>query len=189
MNLILSNIHKHIKLSKKEESFFLDLLVEHKICKKDFLQRAGDPCHHIHFVCEGILRAFFINKEGKEATIMFATADWWITDMDSFLNKNIADVSIQAVSDALVLSLSKTSFELLFDEVPAFNKFFRILMQNAYCREQRRSFQTLSMDAKERYNQFNERYPDVAKHVTQKQIASYLGITPEFLSYLRSQKD
>ena len=157
--------------------------------KKQFVQQAGDPCHYLHFVNEGVLRAFFLCEDGKDATIMFATADWWITDMDSFLNGKTAVVNIQAVSPATVLSLSKNHLEKLYTQIPAFNAFFRILMQNAYCREQRRSYQTLSLSAKTRYEHFNKHYPEVASSVPQKYIASYLGITPEFLSHLRAQRE
>ena len=108
--------------------------------------------------------------------------------MDSFIHEKIAVVNIQVISSATVVSLSKQQLDGLYREIPAFNKFFRILMQNAYCREQRRSFQTLSLPAKDRYDQFISNYPEVAQSVPQKFIASYLGITPEFLSHLRSQK-
>lgn len=189
MELILSNIEKHICLSEKHKSLVISKVEERSVEKKEFVQQAGDPCRYIHFVSKGILRAFFIGPDGKDSTLMFATSDWWITDMDSFLNECQAVVNIQVVTPATIFSLSKKSLDSLFDEVPAFNTFFRILMQNAYCREQRRSIQTLSMTAKERYDQFNEKYPEVASKVTQKQIASYLGITPEFLSHIRAQRD
>ena len=189
MESILSNIAKHIELSESEQDYFLSLLLPQKLEKRDYLQRAGDPCHYIHFVVEGILRAYFLNHEGKESTIMFATSDWWITDMDSFVNEKAAVVNVQAVVPAAVLSISKNHLDTLYREIPTFNVFFRILMQNAYCREQRRSFQTLSLPAKDRYDRFIANYPEVAQNVAQKHIASYLGITPEFLSHLRATKD
>ncbi len=189
MRLILDHLRKYIQLSEEEENHLIGLLEVRELEKKQFLQQAGEPCGSIHFVNEGILRSFFLSEDGKDSTLMFATQNWWITDMDQFLNARPALVSIQAVTEASVLSLSKAKLDRLYDEVPVFNKFFRILMQNAYCREQRRSLQTLALSAKERYEQFNLKYPEVARQVTQKQIASYLGITPEFLSYLRAQKD
>ena len=189
MSLILTNIEQHVHLSASEQSYFTDMLEEQRLDKKAFVQHAGDPCHFIHFVTEGILRAFFIGKDGKDSTLMFAKKEWWITDMDNFLNERPAALNIQVVAPARVLSLSRKNLDLLFDNVPLFNNFFRILMQNAYCREQRRSLQTLSLTAKERYDLFMQKYPEIASQVTQKQIASYLGITPEFLSHIRGQRD
>ena len=189
MSLFLDHIRKHIDLSSEAETFLLGLMHAHTYAKKSYLQQAGDPCQWIHFVIEGTVRAYYLSQEGKDSTIMFATRDWWITDMDSFINGRTAVVHIQAISDTRVLSLSRSGLDQLYQEFPEFNQFFRILMQNAYCREQRRSLQTLTMTAKERYDQFMTKYPEVAGQVTQKQIASYLGITPEFLSYLRSLKD
>ncbi len=188
MESILTNILKHIQLSESEQVYVASLVKQQTFEKKEFLQKAGEPCRNIFFVIHGVLRAYFLSKEGKESTIMFATKDWWITDMDSFIHEKIAVVNIQVISSATVVSLSKQQLDGLYREIPAFNKFFRILMQNAYCREQRRSFQTLSLPAKDRYDQFISNYPEVAQSVPQKFIASYLGITPEFLSHLRSQK-
>ena len=188
MESILTNISKHIQLTASEQTYFVSLLKPRSFQKKEFLQQAGEPCRHIYFVTEGILRAFFLSEGGKESTIMFASKDWWITDMDSFVHQEKAVVNIQVIATASVLSLSKRDLEELYQRIPDFNKFFRILMQNAYCREQRRSYQTLSLSAKDRYEQFTTQYPDVARNVAQKHIASYLGITPEFLSHIRSQK-
>lgn len=119
---------------------------------------------------------------------MFAVSDWWITDMYCFLNQLPAMVTIQAVESSSLLRLSKQQLDQLYLEVPKFNVFFRILMQNAYCREQLRIIQNLSLPAKERYELFVTKYPQIASKVTLKQTASYLGITPEFLSSIRKRK-
>lgn len=120
---------------------------------------------------------------------MFAVSDWWITDMYCFLNELPAMVNIQVVKDCSVLQLSKKDLDAIFKDIPKFNHFFRVLMQNAYCREQLRMIQNLSLPAKDRYYQFLEKYPQIASRVPLKQIASYLGITPEFLSAIRSKRE
>ena len=119
---------------------------------------------------------------------MFATDGWWITDMYCFLNELPAHVSIQAVERSELLSLTRMALESLYEEIPAFNKFFRILMQNAYCREQLRMIQNLSLPAADRYENFLKKYPQIATKVPLKQIATYLGITPEFLSTIRAKR-
>jgi CRP-like cAMP-binding protein len=186
--LLLSNIARHISLSREEEDHFISLIQYKRIQRKDHLLQEGQSCKTINYVHSGAMRAFHIDKKGKEATIMFAVADWWITDMNCFINAQPAMMYIQAIEDTEVFQLSKENFDLLFQQIPKFEKFFRILMQNAYVREQLRVLQNLSLDAEERYNNFITKYPQIVQRVTQKQIASYLGVTPEFLSVVRKNK-
>jgi CRP-like cAMP-binding protein len=134
------------------------------------------------------LRAYYSDKQDKETTIMFGVADWWITDMYSFLNQVPAIMYIDALENSEVLELSKENMDNLYVDVPKFERFFRIIVQNAYVREQVRVIQNLSMPAEERYEIFLKKYPQVVQRVTLKQIASYLGITPEFLSTIRARK-
>lgn len=185
---VLQSVEKHIPLTNEDQAYFLDLLKEVEIPKKTFVQTRGQLCKSIHFVSSGLLRAFLFNQDGKETTVMFAPVAWWITDMFSFINERASLLDIQAVENSTVLSLSKHKLDQLYQEKPVFERFFRILMQNAYIREQLRSIQNLSMTAEERYDSFLSKYPDVANQVTQKQLASYLGITPEFLSTIRHNK-
>lgn len=120
---------------------------------------------------------------------MFAVADWWITDMYCYLHKKPAMTHIETFEESTVIQINRTDFDKLLEAVPKFERFFRILMQNAYTREQLRVMENLSSTAEERYQSFLKKYPQIVKQVTQKQIASYLGITPEFLSALRKQKN
>lgn len=187
-NLILKNITKHISLNEDEICYFLSVLTEKKYPKKSIILKEGEICRTINFVESGILRAFYRSPEGKESTIMFATNDWWITDMSCFINQKPAMLNIETIDDSLIFHLQKEDLDNLFLKIPKFERFFRIVMQNAYIREQLRVIQNLSLSAEERYYNFLSKYPDVVKQVTQKQIASYLGITPEFLSMIRANK-
>jgi len=186
--LILANIAKHISLDKEETAYFISLLQERELVKKSFIVKEGQLCKTISFVNSGTLRAFYLDREGKESTVMFAIADWWITDMFCFINQQPAMLNIEAVEKSTIFQLQKNDLDTLYLKVPKFERFFRILMQNAYIREQLRVMQNLSLFAEERYNSFLAKYPRVATQVTQKQIASYLGITPEFLSMIRGNK-
>jgi CRP-like cAMP-binding protein len=186
--IILKNIAKHISLDNDEALYFISLLKEKKVSKKRMILNEGQVCKEIFFVNFGTLRAFYIDKLGKESTIMFATIDWWITDMFCFINEQPAMLNIEAIDDSIVLQLQKKDLDKLYVKIPKFEKFFRIIMHNAYIREQLRVIQNLSLSAEERYNIFLDKYPQVVTQVTQKQIASYLGITPEFLSAIRKNK-
>ena len=185
---ILENISKHITLNEAETLMLLSRLKKIEIRRKSIILSQGQLCENIYFVESGALRAFYLDESGKEATIMFAIRDWWVTDMYSFINQRPAMLTIEAIEDGLIYQLKKSDLDYLYEAIPKFEKFFRILMQNAYIREQLRVIQNLSLSAEARYEIFVGKYPDVAKNVKQKQIASYLGITPEFLSMIKHNK-
>jgi CRP-like cAMP-binding protein len=184
---ILSNIGKHITLEPGEISYFTSVLQQKALRRKEPILQAGQPCPAIYFVHSGTLRAFYQDDDLNESIIMFAISDWWITDMYSFASRQPAMLNIDAIEDSTVFQLLKTDLDQLYVKVPKFERFFRIIMQNAYIREQLRIIQNLSMPAEERYQNFLKKYPQFAERVPLKQIASYLGITPEFLSVLRKK--
>ncbi len=186
---ILTNVNKLINLTSSEIEYFISTLKVETVPKKSVILKEGQLCDKITFVSKGILRAYYLDRNDKQSTIMFAVEDWWITDMYCFLNAHAAMLFIEAVDNSTVIHLSKSNLDNLYLKIPKFEKFFRIIMQNAYVREQLRTIQSLSLTAEERYDNFLKKYPQVAKQVTQKHIASYLGITPEFLSVLRSRKN
>ncbi len=185
---ILANIEKHVSLTEGERHFLLEQLELKEVQKKAYILQAGDTCRYFNFVNEGAFRAYYLSKEGKESTVMFAVSDWWITDMHCFINEQPAMLHIQAIEHSSIVRLSKEKLDLLFEELPKFERFFRVIMQNAYTREQLRVLENLSLTAEERYHNFLSKYPRIVAHVTQKQIATYLGITPEFLSTIRAGK-
>lgn len=186
--LILENIAKHITLDDNEVAQFLKVLKKVKIPRRSMILTQGQLCNSIYFVDTGALRAFYLDVSGRESTIMFAIKDWWITDMYCFINALPAMLTIDTIEDSIIYQLQKKDLEKLYLTVPKFERFFRILMQNAYIREQLRVIQNLSLTAEERFDIFLNKYPDVANKVKQKQIASYLGITPEFLSMIKRKK-
>ncbi len=186
-DLILSNIGKYVVLTEMEVTFFTSKLELMEVKKKDFVLHQNERCKHIYFLNNGTLRAFHLSTEGKESTVMFAIADWWITDMHAFTNNASSIMNIMAVEDSQLLALSYVNLERIWSQLPKFEKFFRILLQKAYVREQLRSIQNLSLSAPERYDRFISKYPEIVKKVTKKQIASYLGVTPEFLCTIRAK--
>lgn len=185
---IRQNIEKHIDLSEEEFSYFTSLLKRRIAPKKKLLLQAGQSCTTFSFVNSGVLRAYYLDDSGKESTVMFALKDWWITDMYCFVNGLPAMLNIETLADSEVLQISKADLDALVDKIPKFERFLRILMQNAYTREQLRVIDSLSRTAEDRYHIFIKKYPQVVQLVTQRQIASYLGITPEFLSTIRAKK-
>lgn len=184
---ILLNVKKHIQLTPSEEEYFISLLEEKAIRRKEYVIKEGQACTSINYVQEGALRAYYRDRKDNENVIMFAIRDWWITDMYSFANEKPAMLNVDALEASTIQQLQKGDLDQLYQKIPKFERFFRIMMQNAYVREQQRIVENLSMPASERYHNFLKKYPQFAQQVPLKQIASYLGITPEFLSLLRKR--
>jgi len=184
---IFKNIKKHISLSDAEKELFTSLLVERDIPKKEIVLKQGSVSKKLYFVEYGSLRAFNINEEGRESTIMFAVEDWWITDMNSFVNQKAALLSIETLEDSRLIEFDLSTLEELYRQIPKFERFFRVIFQNAYIREQVRVLGNISISTEQRYTKFIEKYPQIVQKVSQKQIASYLGVTPEFLSAVKKK--
>lgn len=183
--LILANVAKHVTLLPEEQTYFLGLLQPKTIKRKEFLLQAGEVCRCDTYVTKGCLRYYYIDDNGVEHNVMFAPEDWWTSDMYSLLTQTPSHYFIEAIEDTEMLLISKANMEELFLNVPKFDRFFRIILQNAYVAKERRIMQNLGQNAEARYTDFITRYPQLAQRLPLKQIASYLGITPEFLSMLR----
>ena len=131
---------------------------------------------------------FVTDQNGLDHVMFFCVENWWASDLSSFLTQTPATMSIQALEDSELLQLSKPGFDTLNAETPRFEHYFRILFQNAFVAQQRRVVQNLTLTAAERYEAFQTTWPLLDQRVPQKDIASYLGITPEFLSLVRRKR-
>jgi CRP-like cAMP-binding protein len=186
--LLLQNIAKHIQLSADEEKYFLSLWQSKKLRRKQFLQQEGEVTRNVAFVVSGLLRMYSIDKNGFEHILQFAPPGWWIGDMKSHLTQQPGNLYIDALEDSEVLLMEKTQLDQLYKKVPSFERFFRILAENALATYQQRLIDYLSLPAIERYNNFCRLYPSLIECLPQKQVASYIGVTPEFLSKMLSGK-
>jgi CRP-like cAMP-binding protein len=184
---IIKNISRHIILSADEIDYFISLLQYKELKRKEFLLRPGEICRHETFVTKGCLRTYYIDENSFEHLLEFSIEDWWAEDLYSFFTGKPAKLCIDALEDTEGLQIEKTNLEKLYKQVPKFEKFFRLSFQNAYITQQERITFNLSSTAEERYTSFKNKYPYGEQRFPQKQIASYLGITPEFLSTLRKK--
>ena len=182
---IIKNISQHIQLDEREVDYFLSLLQPRAIKRKEYLLRPNEVCKYESFITKGCLRTYTIDNTGLEHIVMFAVEDWWTGDLYSFLTQTPGNFIIDALEDTELLQISKSDLEKLYEEVPKFERFFRIILQNAFVAQQQRINQNLSYTAAERYLHFIKRYPQLEQRLPQKQVAAYLGITPEFLSMIR----
>lgn len=186
-DLLLQSISKYIQLTAEEESYFLSLLQAKKIKKKQFLSREGDMNHSGKFVLSGILRLYSVDKNGFEHIIQFAPAGWWIGDLMSYLRQQPGNLSIDAIEDTELIEIPRHAIDDLYDKIPKFERFFRILAENALAAYQQRLANNLSLSAKDRYGYFVQLYPSLFQNLPQKYIASFIGVTPEFLSKMLNQ--
>ena len=186
-DLILKNIGKHISIDEKEKAFFVSLLETTTLKARQVYLRAGEVCKYSAFVNDGALKSYTVDQDGKEHILSFAISDWWIADMYSYISRKPAVLTIEAIADAEVLLLSYECQQQLYEKVPKFERFFRILIEKALVANQERLIDNLSSTAEDRYLHFIKKYPSIPSCVPQHNIASYLGITPEFLSKIRGR--
>ncbi|MCD8740669.1 Crp/Fnr family transcriptional regulator [Mucilaginibacter roseus] len=178
----------HIALSLDEQERVLALFQQKNVAKRTLLLQPGEIDRYLYFVKKGCLRMYYADKDGVEHNIGFYPENWWACDNVSFFKQKPAANAIQALEDSEVYSISLSQLEKLFAEVPKFERFIRILIQNGFDLYQQRITSNLSKTAEERYLEFRKRYPGLESRIAQKHIATYLGITPAFLSMMRKEK-
>lgn len=187
-NSILFHIRKNITPSVEEELFFVSLLNQVKLKQGEFAEIAGEVTHSFIHVVSGCLMTYHTDKDGSDQVIQFATTGWWTGDLHSLITQQPCMYTSRALADSEVLQLPKVRMEELLDRYPIFERYFRIMFQNSLVTHQRRIIEAFSISAEERYRNFQKRYPQLEQYVPLKYIASYLGITPEFLSKIRRKK-
>jgi len=183
--LIASNISRYSSLSTAEMAYFMTLLETRSIRKKEYLLRAGEVCRYDYFITKGCVKVCFTDEKENERIMKFATENSWVIDLESFLNNKPSSFYIQAIEDTEYFRLSQSSYRLLYKVVPQFEKFSIEHWRNGFIALHQRIMQNLSMSAEERYQLFKNKYPGLEQRIPQKLVASYLGVTPEFIGKLR----
>lgn len=185
IGLLFEHIERVVPLSAEDRQLIADVVTVQHLKRRQFLLREGTVCRHSAFVVEGCLKGFTTDKNGFEHIMNFAPPGWWMADLYSLFSRRPGHWNIQASSPATVLLLSKNQQEMLYDTVPALERYFRILTENSLVAYQQRVMDGLSLTAEERYLHFQQKYPDLVHGLPQKEIASYIGVTPEFFSKMR----
>lgn len=185
--LIDANIAKHITLTKEELDYFHSLLQVKKHKKKQFIVQSGEVSHWQGFINKGCIKNYFLDEKGHEVIMYFAIEDWWVGDLMSFYDQKPGNLFIETIEETELLTIDYNKTEKLLKEIPKFERFFRILIQRAAYTMQQRFYNTLAKPAEERYLEFLKKYPQVVQRVPQQLIASYIGVTPEFLSKIRAK--
>lgn len=184
---VLNDVSKDIRLTKNEIKLFTSLLVQKTFEKREFVLKAGEIARYTYFVNAGCLRVYRADENGSIAILHFAVENHWISDLYSFLTNNPADLNIEALEETEALAINQENMERIYREIPKFERFFRIKHQRAFIAQYRRLMKNISRSAEEKYIQFRKRFPDLEQRIPQKQVAAYMGITPEYLSMLKKR--
>lgn len=187
LNLLLNNIARHITISEENRNVIASRFRIKKVNKKEIIFQEGSVAKDVVFVLSGCLRSYSVDENGFEHILQFAPSNWWITDMYSFISQKKAYLNVEVINKGEIALLSRQDQLHLFDEVPKLERYFRIITENALVSSRQRLIDNLSMTARNRYEQFCLTYPSLVNDIPQKLIASYIGVTPEFLSKMRSE--
>lgn len=187
MNILLDTIAKHVTLTPEEQECVVSATECQTYKAKSILLKEGDVCLYSYFVTKGILRSYTVDENGVEHVVSFASPGWWIADMYSYLSQRPGQLYIETNEESEVILLSKENQERLYEEVPKMERFFRILIENSLVANQQRLIDNLSFTAEARYDKFTKKHPDLIHCLPQKQIASYIGVTPEFFSKMKAR--
>jgi CRP-like cAMP-binding protein len=184
---LIEYFNRILPLDEKEIAFVEEVFKERKVKKRQFILQEGEICKHNTFVLEGCFRMYFVDPNGKEHNLQFAIENWWIGDIGSFHSNTPSKLNVEAIENSIILQANKEDQLKLFTDYPKFNQIFRVLAENAMIGLQRRVLQNISSTAEERYLDFLKRHPQLFNRISNVQIASYLGVTPEFLSTIRKK--
>lgn len=184
---ILHHLKKFIELTESEEQLIIDHLTPRTFKRGEFLTKEGEVNRYTNYIVSGATRVYYIDQTGQEHVIQLGMTDWWTSDFSSFITQTKGILYTEALEKTEVLSFSYDQLQEVYRLVPGMERFFRLLIQKAYAAFQRRVLESLSMDAEERYLAFREFYPDMDQHLPQKYIASYLGMSAEFLSKIKKR--
>jgi CRP-like cAMP-binding protein len=180
-------VARTIQLTPDELEYFNGILEYKTVPKKTMLLQPGDICNFELYVNKGCIREYYIDSKGAEITLQFAVEDWWMSDITSFQDQTPSIMYIETLEDCELLILSRNAKEKLLLQVPKLERMFRLMLQRHLSVVQNRLVKTISYTAMERYLEFLSRYPNIPQRVAQHYIASYLGISAEFLSKLRKR--
>ena len=183
---LIENIKELVAISEKDIPLIIDAFKPKELTKKEILLHTDEVSNHMRFISDGCLRSYYINESGQEYNVQFGIKGWWINDLYSYLTKTQAQYYIQALQPSTILQVHRDDLENLFIKIPAIERFFRIKMEKAYVANLNRTVKSMSETAESRYLSFIKKYRDIEQNVPQYMVASYLGISPEHLSTIRS---
>lgn len=178
-------IERYVTLTEEEHDEFYKALDTVTVKKKEHLILEGAYCTKQYFILEGLLRMYHVDEKGDDHIELFAIENWWVTHMDSFVNGTPSNAALQALENSKLLVLEKHKLESLYIKIPKLERLFRKITEGLYIATQRKQETYMKLSSKERYESLRHSFPDFVQRVPQYMIASYLNISPEYLSEIR----
>jgi CRP-like cAMP-binding protein len=187
MNLLLEDIAKHITLDSEEQKYVLTLLETKNYKAKTFLLKEGETCNYLYFINKGVIRNYILGNGNKEIVYRIADDGNWISSINSFHNQTPGYFNLEVLEDSEIVQLSHENYEKLLRESPKTERFFRLLAFHFLIESIERTTDDLKLTAEEKYLKFTTNYPGLSNRISQKHIASYIGVTPEFFSKMKAR--
>ena len=187
MQLIIDHLEQYIPLTDAERKLILTTAKQRNIKRRQMILQEGFVCRHYTFIVKGCFKMYAVDDRGIEHNIQFAAEDDWIADIGSFHSKKPSRLFIEALEPSEIIQIEQQDLYLLYLNVPKLDRIFKVMVENKYVELQNRVLQNISFTAQQRYLNFLEQYPTLSLRIPNTQIASYLGITPEFLSKIRKE--
>jgi CRP-like cAMP-binding protein len=185
---LFNHISPHISLNEADKKLFMSVLKMQKVKRKQFIEQPGYVSKYRTYIVDGAFRAFCIGIEGEEHTVSLAVDNAFIGDPGSFLLQEPATLFVEALEDSTLIQWSYESEQLLLEKIPQFSMVMMQRAQHIAVMVQQRVISQLSLSAEERYEEFAKNNPVLVQRIPLYIIASYLGMTREFLSKIRNQK-
>jgi CRP-like cAMP-binding protein len=182
-----SSIGQYIQLDQKEKDYLNSVLIARPFRSGEIIVERNEPSRFLIFANAGYLMTYYTDRDGVEHVIQFAAEGWWAGDLYSLSESATTPFSTKGLSHGEALLLPRMAQDHLLENFPKFERYFRVMFHKGLMRQQLRYVEGFSASAEERYLSFIKSYPAILKDVPQKYIASYLGITPEFLSKIRKK--
>ena len=182
---LLESFSKYVSLGKDATTALQSKVIHRIVKKRQFILQRGDVCKHYSFVVEGCFRMYYADMNGKEHNVKFAIEGDWIADIGSFHSLKPSEFDIEAIETSSIFQISQDDLIELYVQHPKFDRHFRVEIENEFIELQKRVLQSIGSTAMERYIDFVECHPKLLNRISNVQIASYLGMTPEFLSKIR----
>jgi CRP/FNR family transcriptional regulator, anaerobic regulatory protein len=187
MEKLRKHINEIIPISDDEFEFIKTFFTIKKVLKNQYLINQGDEVKYEYIIMSGIFRVFYLDENGNEHIIQFATENWWMSDYISYFNKKPANMYVVCMVPGEVLCLTLSGREKLSSDIHKMEYFFRFKLTKGYIALQRRIMTLLSGNPEQRYNEFADLYPNLMQKIPKKYIAEYLGVSRETLSRLYSK--
>lgn len=187
MRVLIDYFQKYLPFNTEENELITSMVTFRSIKRKQMILQEGFVCKHYFFVVQGCFRMYAVDEKGNEHNLQFAAENDWIADIGSFHSEKPSKLFIEAIEPSSILQIEQQDLYFLYTNIPKLNIIFKVIIETKFIELQNRVLQNISSTGQQRYLNFLEQYPNLASRIPNTQIASYLGITPEFLSKIRKE--